>query len=75
MIIEILILLFIAATFLIVYLAIDSYITNKRLKENQLAWDEFSKDLSDIEKREVLLYWLEKRQIEKGWKYKYIPRL
>ena len=36
--------------FLTLYLITDKIITEKRLKENQIAWDEYSKNMSKSEK-------------------------
>lgn len=58
-----------------IYFLLDAIITRKRLKENQIAWDEYSKDMSYMEKMEIFPEWLESRKLEKGWSFYYIPRM
>ncbi len=58
---------------LFVYIKVDDIITGERLRENQLAWNEYSKNMTDNEKMEVYLKWCKLRKYEKGWKYYYYP--
>lgn len=60
---------------LTVYWIVDSIITNKRLKQNQIAWDEFSKNMSCKDKKQCYLEWCHKRKIEKGWRNYYFPKM
>lgn len=60
---------------LTVYYIVDSAITNKRLKQNQIAWDEFSKNMSCKDKKQCYLEWCHKRKIEKGWHNYYFPKM
>lgn len=60
---------------LTVYWIVDSIITNKRLKQNQIAWDEFSKNMSCKDKKQCYLEWCHKRKIEKGWHNYYFPKM
>lgn len=57
------------------YLLIDGYITNKRLKQNQKEWNEYSKDMSVDEMYAVFGNWIKQNQIKHGWKYMYIPSM
>lgn len=54
---------------------VDLLITNKRVEENQKAWNEYSKNMTYNEKLECFIDFLRERQLEKGWPYLYIPRM
>ena len=69
MIIEILI----AAVFLLASYFADRIITGKRLRENQVAWDNYCKDMTFSERLDCFADWILQRQCETGWKHKYIP--
>lgn len=69
----ILVMFFIAAIFLIIFFAVDRYLTNKRIKINQLAWDEFSKGMTDREKMNCFMDFLYRQQEKYGWSCLYIP--
>ncbi len=64
-----------AITFLFLYQVIDEIITNKRLKENQILWNEYSKNMTFNEKMDCYLYWCKQRKVEKGWRNYYFPKI
>lgn len=72
---SIMILIISSLAFIIVYLSISHIITLKRVNENQKAWNEYSKDMSDNEKMDCFYDWLSARKVEKGWKHYYIPKM
>ena len=61
--------------FLLIYAVIDKIITTKRLKLNQTAWDEYSKNMTHSEKYNCYLEWCTRRKIENNWGFYYFPRL
>lgn len=68
------IIFFIVTPFLIWFIS-DIIITNRRLEENQEAWDEYSRDMTKQEKLSCYNEWVSRRKFEKGWKYYYLPRM
>lgn len=56
------------------YFMVDRIITTKRIKENQKAWEEFSKGMTEYEKMDCHIEWCERRKMEKGWRFYYFPR-
>lgn len=67
--------LVIGILYLGIWFLVDLLITNKRVEENQKAWNEYSKNMTDDEKFECFIDFLRKRQLEKGWSHLYIPRM
>lgn len=65
--------LIIGFVYLGVYLTVDTVLTHKRLKENQNAWDEYSKDMTWQEREEQYLRWVQRRRIQKRWNRWYFP--
>jgi len=63
-----------ATLYLIIYLMVDRVITKKRLRENQLAWNEYSKNMTFDEKIDCYIDWCKQRKLEKGWRFYYFPR-
>lgn len=61
--------------FLGIWFFVDLFITRKRVEENQKAWNEYSKNMTNDEKYECFFDFLHKRQFEKGWPDLYIPRM
>lgn len=61
------------ATILVIYLVTDRIILHKRLKETQIAWDEYSKDMTRQERSENYLEWCENHREEKGYRLFYFP--
>ena len=61
--------------FLGIYIFIDALITRKKLKRNQLLWDEYSKDMTHDEKMECFLEWLHDNKAKHGDSFYYIPRI
>lgn len=59
--------------YLLILYFVDRIVTNKRLKENQSAWDNYCKDMTYYERLDCFKDWLSQRQCEKGWRFKYIP--
>lgn len=72
-ILECIIIGLVAFLIIFVYIKADDIITGKRLRENRLAWNEYSKNMTDYEKEEVYLKWCKQRKLEKGWNYYYFP--
>ena len=64
-----------AALYLTVYFIVGRIIDNKRLKETQTAWDEYSKNMSKQEKDACFIEWCTERKIENRWKFFYFPRM
>ena len=61
--------------FLLIYFVIDKIITTKRLKLNQTAWDEYSKNMTYFEKCNCYIEWCTRRKTENNWGFYYFPRL
>ena len=61
--------------YLLIYAVVDKIITTKRLKLNQTAWDEYSKNMTYFEKRNCYVEWCTRRKIENNWGFYYFPRL
>lgn len=61
--------------FLAIWLISDRIITNKRIAENQKAWNEYSKGMTEDEKLDCFADFLWERRIEKGWAFFYIPKI
>lgn len=61
--------------FLSIYIFIDALITRKKVKRNQLLWDEYSKDMTHDEKMECFLEWLHDNKVKHGDSFYYIPRI
>lgn len=59
--------------YLLIDFAIDNLITRKRLKNNQIAWDEYSKNMTYKEKLDYYVDWVEQNKIKNGWKHYYLP--
>lgn len=60
--------------YLIIYIVIDNLITRKRVKQNQIAWDKYSKNMTYREKQDCYLDWCIQRKAENGWRFYYFPR-
>ena len=61
--------------FLLIYFVIDKIITTKRLKLNQTAWYEYSKNMTYFEKCNCYLEWCTHRKTENNWRFYYFPRI
>ena len=61
--------------FLAAWFVSDAIITSKRIKENQIAWNEYSKGMTAEEKLDCFADFLYERRMEKGWKFFYIPKI
>lgn len=57
-----------------IYYFADRIVTNKRIRENQIAWDNFSKNMAQNEKIECYLKWCDEQKYKKGWRNYYFPR-
>lgn len=62
--------LFIFCYWIVVY----KIIAAKRLKENQIAWNEYSKNMSKSEKDACYLEWCNERKMKMGWSAFYFPQ-
>lgn len=60
--------------FIFCYWIFDRIITTKRLKENQIAWDEYSRNMSKSEKDACYLEWCNERKMQMGWRFFYFPQ-
>ena len=60
--------------FIFCYWIFDRIIAAKRLKENQIAWDEYSKNMSKSEKDDCYLEWCNERKMQMGWRFFYFPQ-
>ena len=60
--------------FILCYLIVDKIITTKRLKENQIAWDEYSRNMNKSEKDACYLEWCNERKMQMGWRLFYFPQ-
>ena len=67
--------LIIGLLFLLIYFTDDNLITRKRLKDNQIAWDEYSNGMTFSEKNDCYLDWCTNRKLENGWRFYYFPRM
>ena len=61
--------------FLWAYLIVDKIITSIRLRDNQKAWNEYSKGMTLSEKLDVYNEWCRRRKIEKHWEFFYFPKM
>lgn len=64
-----------AILFILVFVAWDRYITQIRLKQNQKAWDEYSKGMSFSEKLDSYEQFCEEQKVKNGWNYYYFPKI
>lgn len=67
------VMLLIGIIYISVWYFIDSLITKKRIKENQIAWNEYCKDKTLEQAYDLFLPWLDSRKIEMGWNFYYFP--
>lgn len=75
MFLQCLLVVLLAICLTVTILLIDKAISNKRLEENQIAWNEYSKEMTFDEKLEHYIEWCERRKVEKGWENYYFPRM
>jgi hypothetical protein len=61
--------------FLAAWFVFYTIITNKRIKDNQQAWNEYSKNMSHDEKLGCFIDFLYARKAENGWEFLYIPKM
>ena len=64
-----------ALVFLGFYFITDNLITRKKVKRNQMLWDEYSKHMTYDEKWDCFLEWLELNKLKHGDEFYYIPRM
>lgn len=65
----------IGLVFLGIYFTADTLITRKKLKRNQLLWDEYSKNMTHDEKMDCFLEWLQDNKQKYGDDFYYIPKM
>ena len=65
----------IGLVFLSIYFIADTLITKKKLKRNQLLWDEYSKNMTFDEKIDCFSNWLEYNKEKHGDNFYYIPKM
>ena len=75
MFLQCLLVVLLAICLTVTILLIDKAVSNKRLEENQIAWNECSKEMAFDEKLEHYIKWCERRKVEKGWENYYFPRM
>ena len=63
----------IGMVFLFILYFTDRIITQKRLRKNQIAWDNYCKDMTFSERLDCFNDWLPQRRYEEGWGFYYIP--
>ena len=64
-----------AILFVLVLIVWDRYITQTRIKQNQKAWDEYSKGMSFSEKLDIYEQFCEEQKMKNGWKFYYSPKM
>ena len=67
------IMLICAIIYLAIYFLINTIITRKRLKISQNEWNEYSKNMTDEQKWDVFLDFLNIQKEKHGWLDIYIP--
>ena len=72
---EIIIVTVIALLIFGIWFITDRTITIKRIEQNQREWDEFSKDMTDREKFNEYVPFIESQRIKYGWSYYYLPKM
>lgn len=65
----------IGLVFLSVYFIADTLTTRKKLKRNQLLWDEYSKNMTFDEKIDCFSDWLKYNKEKHGDNFYYIPKM
>ena len=63
-----------ALLYLLVWHVRDRHITQTRLEQNQKAWNEYSKGMTDNEKRDCYLLFCEEQRAKNGWQFYYFPK-
>ena len=64
-----------AILFILVFVVLDRYITQTRVKQNQKAWDEYSKGMSFSEKLDSYEQFCEEQKLKNEWDYYYFPKI
>jgi hypothetical protein len=59
----------------VIYFMTETIITRKKLKRNQLLWDEYSKNMTFDEKLDCFNDWLSANRAKHGDKFYYIPKM
>ena len=65
----------IGLVFMSIYFIADTLITRKKLKRNQLLWNEYSKNMTHSEKMDCFCDWLEHNKAKHGDNFYYIPKM
>ena len=64
-----------AILYILVWVALDRYKTRTRLAQNQRAWDEYSKGMTDSEKWDSYEWFCEEQKAKNGWEFYYFPKM
>lgn len=60
---------------ILVWSAWDRHITQKRLEQNQKAWDEYSKGMTVSEKLDCYELFCREQKAKNGWQFYYFPKM
>lgn len=64
-----------AILYILVWVAWDRCKTRTRLDQNQKAWDEYSKGMTDSEKWDSYELFCEEQKTKNGWEFYYFPKM
>ena len=70
-----LILIIFSVVYCIGFVVFDSIITRIRLNISQKEWDEYSSGMTENEKLECFIDFIEQNKIKHGWEFLYIPKM
>lgn len=65
----------VALLYILVWSAWDRHITQTRLEQNQKAWDEYSKGMTDSEKLDCYELFCEEQKVKNHWQFYYFPKM
>lgn len=64
-----------ALLYILIWLARDRHITQTRIEQNQKAWNEYSKGMTDNKKWDCYLLFCEEQKVRNGWRFYYFPKM
>lgn len=65
----------VALLYILIWHMWDRRITQTRLEQNQKAWNEYSKGMTDNEKWDCYLFFCEGQRSKNGWQFYYFPKM
>lgn len=65
----------VALLYILVWSAWDRHITQTRLEQNQKAWDEYSKGMTDSEKWDCYELFCREQKVKNHWQFYYFPKM